>query len=483
MTNPVEVPLWLLLLMGAVTLWAILSRLLIPTVRWFFRRRLNRLIEEVNRRLHLQLPTFSLTRRQILVDRLAHDPRVLATVREHCRRNGTPWGVALRRVEVYAREIVPAFNAYIYFRIGRRIARALVQRFYHVRLVHHDRGALSGLDPDASVVFVMNHRSNMDYVLVAWLTEDQAALSYAVGEWARVWPLEPLVRAMGAYFVRRDSGNLLYRRVLERYVQMAVEGGVSQAVFPEGGLSRDGGFRDARVGLLDYMLRDFDPEGERDILFVPVGLSYDRVLEDRALLREAGQTVRRRSTLRAMGEGIQLLARNQINRIRGRHETLGQAAAGFGPPVSARAWCRHHGVDPRRAPAGERIQQTRAFAEHLLERIGAKIPVLPVPLLCWLIRAEPAAQWTRERLEHAYGRAVTRLDARAEPPPIPQRDPQRAVAEALTILLERGILSRAGDALAPGEGQWPLIDYYANGIDHLLASTAPPPTTAPGKSC
>ena len=43
-----------------------------------------------------------------------------------------------------------------------------------------------------------------------------ACISYAVGEWARIWPLQTLVRAMGAYFVRRDSRDPLYRKVLER---------------------------------------------------------------------------------------------------------------------------------------------------------------------------------------------------------------------------------------------------------------------------
>ena len=65
----------------------------------------------------------------------------------------------------------------------------------------------------------MNHRSNMDYVLITWLVSNRAQISYAVGEWARVWPLSPLIRSMGAYFIRRGSRNSLYRRVLARYVQ------------------------------------------------------------------------------------------------------------------------------------------------------------------------------------------------------------------------------------------------------------------------
>jgi glycerol-3-phosphate O-acyltransferase len=132
----------------------------------------------------------------------------------------------------------------------------------------------------------MNHRSNMDYVLVGYLAARRAALSYAVGEWARIWPLQTLIRSMRAYFVRRNSRNELYRRVLERYVVMATAAGVTQAVYPEGGLSRNGRLRPPKLGLLDYLLRGFDPHGERDLVFIPVGINYDRTLEDRTLLLE-----------------------------------------------------------------------------------------------------------------------------------------------------------------------------------------------------
>ena len=127
----------------------------------------------------------------------------------------------------------------------------------------------------------------MDYILVSYLAAEKSALSYAVGEWARIWPLQTLIRAMGAYFVRRNSRDPLYRRVLERYVAMATAAGVTQAVFPEGGLSRDGRLRPPKLGLLDYMVRSFDPAGERDIAFVPVGINYDRTFEDRSFLARA----------------------------------------------------------------------------------------------------------------------------------------------------------------------------------------------------
>ena len=156
------------------------------------------------------------------------------------------------------------------------------------------------INPKSTVVFVMNHRSNMDYVLVAFLAAEHVALSYAVGEWARVWPLQSLIRAMGAYFVHRNSGDPLYRTVLQRYVQMATEGGVPQAIYPEGGLTLDGKLRPPKLGLLDYMLRAYDPAAERDLVFIPVGINYDRVLEDRTQLQKLDADRQRHGMLYAV---------------------------------------------------------------------------------------------------------------------------------------------------------------------------------------
>jgi len=235
----VTLPAWLFFALLALALWALLQLLLVPGVRWYLRRKVNRVIREIGVRMNIELPQFKLTRRQVLIDRLFHDPRVQAAVERECREKGLPRDVVAARVDRYAREIVPAFNAYLYFRVGYWLGKGLARLLYRVRLGYTDMQAIAAVNPKSSVVFVMNHRSNMDYVLVAFLAAERVAVSYAVGEWARIWPLQQLIRSMGAYFVRRNSGDPLYRTVLARYVQMAVEAGVPQAVYPEGGLSAD----------------------------------------------------------------------------------------------------------------------------------------------------------------------------------------------------------------------------------------------------
>ena len=283
----ITIPLWLALLAGALAAIALIDRLFAPAVRWWLRRRVNRAIDELNQRLKLKIPPFKLARRRQLIEQLMFDPEVLKAVEDEAKAREEPKSVAHARARRYAKEIIPAFSAYTYFRVGAALAKKLSTSLYRVRLGAFDEVALYQVPADASVVFVINHRSNMDYVLVTYLVSESSALSYAVGEWARVWALQSLIRAMGGYFVRRDSSNPLYRKVLARYVHMATTSGVAQAVFPEGGLTRDGSLRPPKLGLLSYMVSGFDPNGPRDIVFVPVGLNYDRVLEDRILTAAA----------------------------------------------------------------------------------------------------------------------------------------------------------------------------------------------------
>ncbi len=283
MFETVAIPVWALLLIALFAALSILERVIGPSIRWFFRKRAERVVAEVNKRLQRPIEPFKLARRYDMIQRLKYDPEIAEAIVEHARTEGVREDVAFEMVEQYAREIVPAFSASAYFGFGTRVSKWLSKMLYRVRLGAFDEERLNQIDGDAAVVFVMNHRSNMDYVLVTWLVAERSALSYAVGEWARIWPLSMLIRSMGAFYIRRRSRNALYRKVLARYVQMATRGGVTQAVFPEGGLSLDGRIAPPKLGFLNYIVTGFDPAG-RDVVFIPVALNYDRVLEDRVLI-------------------------------------------------------------------------------------------------------------------------------------------------------------------------------------------------------
>src|SRR5262245_1640722 len=133
MRDGATLPLWPAIVLVLLAAWAALDRLLIPSVRFFLRRRVNRVLEEVNTRLKIRIPPFKLTRRQVLLDRLLYDPQVQAAAEAFAGESGMPREAAMDRVRRYAEEIVPAFNAYIYFRIGYWLARNLARTLYRVR--------------------------------------------------------------------------------------------------------------------------------------------------------------------------------------------------------------------------------------------------------------------------------------------------------------------------------------------------------------
>lgn len=473
LTATVAVPAWLLVLLLALSGWLLLDRLLVPSARWFLRSRANRVLEQVNERLNIRVQPFKLTRRQALVDLLAFDTKVVEAAKQHAEATGMPREAAMAQAERYAREIVPAFNAYVYFRLGYWLARRLARTLYRVRLGHVDPGALGSVPDNATIVFVMNHRSNMDYVLVAFLAAERVALSYAVGEWARVWPLQALVRSMGAYFIRRNSQSPLYRRVLERYVRLATDNGVAQAVFPEGGLTRDGALRPPRMGLLDYMLRGFDPGGERDIVFIPVALNYDRVLEDRTLLAELDKEAPRPGRWAALSRTAGFLKRQAGLAFKGRWQRFGYACVNVGAPVSARRWALGEGVDFRKLDNEARFAAVERLARHLMGRIGAVVPVLPVPLLATvLLRAE--GPLSALDLKARAAELIATLEAAGARLYLPRRTRDHALDLALRQLLTRHLaLSDDGTAeglVSANPAERPVLTYYANSIAHLLGA-------------
>jgi len=464
MFTTVAVPLWLLVLIVAFATVAFLSHFLVPSVRWFFRRRMERAVVELNRRLDRPIQPFKLMARNDMIVRVIHDPKVMEAVVAEAAATGEPETVVLERARRYAREIVPSFSATLYFGVAMRLAKWLARLIYRVRVGKFDAEEIRGIDRSATVVFVMNHRSNMDYVLVTHLAASRAALSYAVGEWAQVWPLSALIRAMGAYFIRRRHNNPLYRRVLARYVQLAVEAGVTQAVFPEGGLSLDGRIGEPRLGILSYIVTG-DRPAARDVVFIPVALAYDRVLEDRVLIAAAAAGERRFRA--SAGTIAAFVARNLWRRLRGRFEGFGYAAVGFGTPLSLRA-----ALGAGEAGATERI------AAILMERIRQTLPVLPVPLVALAFGGE--TRLGRAALLARCEAIVARLTAAGAEPALPSGGVAGSLEAGLHQLRLRRILHDQGDAVVVAEGQDAILRFYAAGLEqHLAAVAAAPPAKPP----
>ena len=469
----------LLLLAGAA--------LLLGTRR-VLRARLRRWAQRVLLEFRARTDRYKLVERGRIREALLRDARVETAIREHAARNGTDEARVRRLVNEYVDEIVPFFNVLSYYKLGYNLSRLLINLLYKASIEYRDQEALDRVPRRDVVVYLMNHRSNADYVVVAYVLARVVSISYAVGEWARVWPLEFVFKSFGSYFIRRRFREPLYHTVLERYVQLVTRNGVTQGIFPEGGLTRDGALRPVKIGLLDYIIGTIqDPAFDRDIWLVPVGINYDRVLEDRSLIREriVGGTPSGR--LAQLGHVLSYLGWNVARLLTGQLRRYGRVAVTFGTPISVRGWLAGQPAGILALARTERLPHVQRLAEYALERIGAVIPVTPVPLTAAVLLSFGGSVVPRARVLERLDEVRDQLSS-ADAKLVREELPVQEIWERAWLMFRmRRLVVAEGDDLVILPGSRPLLEYYANSIRHLLPSevavswspAADPDTTLP----
>lgn len=466
--------------MVAGTVVAVLLALVVGSV--LLRRAVSRYARRAGRRTlfrhRARIDRFKMTRKSFVIEQVITDPAVAEAVHVHAKAHGENDAETWRRVRRYLDEIVPFFNILAYYRLGYNVSRFVLGIFYKVSVEYEHPDPFRGIPRDSVVIYLMNHRSNADYVLVAYVMMGNVSISYAVGEWARAFPLEYIFKSFGSYFIRRRYREPLYHAVLQGYVQLITRNHVTQGIFPEGGLSRDGALRPAKIGLLDYALSEArDPHTRQRMYVVPVGINYDRVIEDRTLLRELEMHADRPITSRfaQVREVGRFLFWNAGRMLTGRWRRYGRAAVTIGKPLAVDRWLtqlEQNGVSLFDLPRADRLAQLQQFADGVLQRIGAILPVTPVPLACAALQSFDAdfipRQQLLDRMEamrdvlQEFNSRVVRAD----------RDIAETFDRAYRMLRMRRIIARTGDGYLIMPKGRALIAYYANSIVHLLGPFA-----------
>jgi glycerol-3-phosphate O-acyltransferase len=442
------------------------------------RARANQMALRALHRSGSRIDRFKLTKKPFIRETLLADEEIARAVREHAAENSTDEQQAWARVEKYIDEIVPFFNILTYYKIGLVVSRLVLNFFYKVSAEYAGRSSHGALPRDAIVIYLMNHRSNADYVLVGYVLSGQVAISYAVGEWARTFPLEYIFKSFGAYFIRRKYREKLYHTVLERYVQLITRNGVTQGIFLEGGLSRDGKLGKAKIGLLDYVLGVAREPSMRDRLYiVPVAINYDRVLEDRSLLREldAREGGKRPPRSVQLGEVLRYVWWNMARLVARRWRRYGRASVVIGEPLPLSPWFQQQDRETGGLFAierAERLARVQVLSDSVLERIAAIVPVTPVTLACAAVQSFDGDFISHEQLiaRMSEMREVLReLNAR-----VIHREGtiDEIFDRAWRMMKMRRMLVRVGAGYSVMPGNKPLVSYYANSISHLLGPFA-----------
>jgi glycerol-3-phosphate O-acyltransferase len=221
-------------------------------------------------------------------------------------------------------------------------------------------------------------------------------------------------------------------------------------MFPEGGLSLNGEVGNPKLGLLNYIVDSYEA-GERDVIFVPVALNYDQVLEDRFLIKAGkGRNRRFRPPLKTV---VSSVANYFWLRLTGQFRGFGTASVAFGAPLTLSKF------DAKK-------ELTYEVAQELMARIRAVVPVLAAPLVARALVTEGAT--TIAELEASVASMLDGLKEKRMP--LPKRDVVAIVDETLGRFLLRNLVVREGDNVRViGDGA-DVLTYYANSIKHHFTS-------------
>ncbi len=215
------------------------------------------------------------------------------------------------------------------------------------------------------------------------------------------------------------------------------------------------------------MIGAFDPGADRDLVFIPVGINYDRVLEDRTQLRSLHKELPRRgsgyalkTTLGFVGHQTWLFARRRWHRF-------GYACVNFGTPVSMRRYLAERGESFSPAGTDERFAQIEDLGKHLMRAVGDVVPVTPVSLVATVLLEAGDAPLSDLEIKARVFQRMQALQARGAQIHMPRTDRDYAVTVGLRMLTLRHIVTEDGGHYRIPEGERALVAYYANAIAHL----------------
>ncbi len=221
--------------------------------------------------------------------RALQDETVRRVVHQLAASGGTPESQLWRRAERYFDEMAANFHGTYFSLLEFAFTRLWPKLFQGFEYTGLER--VIETVKQHPVVLVPCHRSHFDYVILSYLFHVNylSPPHIAAGINLSFWPLGPLFRGAGAYFIRRSfDDNALYKAVFRSYLTFLIREGYTQEFFIEGGRSRTGKILTPKLGMLSAIVDAFLDGVRRDLFFVPVSIHYGRVVEEEEYQRELG---------------------------------------------------------------------------------------------------------------------------------------------------------------------------------------------------
>jgi len=247
-----------------------------------------RLLAQMNR--HRQTITGPILKsREEIKENILTDDRLRGFMDHFAQTRNTAIQKVHKEADSYLDEIAARYSPSM-IKIYSDLIRWMIRVMFEGVTVNTDvLNSIRNMAQKGPLVFVPCHKSHIDYMILSYIlyNNNMPCPHIAAGNNLSFWPIGPLFRAGGAFFIRRTfKGAVLYSKVFSEYIRKLLEEGFNVEFFIEGGRSRTGKLLQPKLGLLSILLNAYKEGSSDEMIFVPVYIGYDRVLEESSYLYE-----------------------------------------------------------------------------------------------------------------------------------------------------------------------------------------------------
>ena len=434
-------------------------------------RKLSRVLRTHFHRIREAVIGPDLSTRRLLIDKVLASPTVKAAIADQARRDNSKPEAAWKKAHAMAYEIAADYSHPV-VRSASFLLTSVWNRIYRGVLVHH-LDALKAVAPGNEIVYVPSHRSHMDYLLLSYLlyTKGIVPPHIVAGVNLDLPVIGSLLRRGGAFYIRRSiRGSALYSTVLAEYVAQLVAGGYSLEYFIEGGRSRTGRLLQPKGGMLAMTVRAFLRQPTRPVLFQPVYIGYEKLMEGASYLDELTGKPKEKESIWQLVTGIPRVLRTNY----------GQVVVNFGEPIplgdvlaaQAPSWDGQPlGEDDKPQWLSDTID---ALARRIQVNVNRAADVNPINFLALALLSTPKHAMGEADLlaQIALSKTLQQEVPYSDRVTVTPHTPEQIVAHGEEI----GVLKRTahplGDVLSVDDDNAVLLSYFRNNVLHLFTASA-----------
>ncbi len=404
--------------------------------------------------------------RRTLIERLLKADSVQEAIAAQAKREQISEDEAEEQARRFAWEIAADYS-FTFVRAMEILLTWFWNKIYRGVEVHHFN-LFQRAAPGHEVIYVPCHRSHIDYLVLSYILYQRGFVPphIAAGVNLNMPFVGPLLRRGGAFFLRRSfRSQPLYAAVFSEYTTLLLNKGVHIEFFPEGTRSRTGRLLPPRAGLLAITVRGYLHAPRRKLLYQPVNIGYERLVEGGAYTRELyGQSKKKESVWDLLSSVFGIIGRN-----------YGRVHVSFGEPILLDDMLDRHDPKWRETAAAGRPGWLPAVVDELATRVATGINqashVNPVSLLATVLLAtrmramdeavlrNTLANYQKLLRDFAYDQRIT----------VSTLDPAAIIDYGLELEIIERLDHPLGAIIRIPPRIVNQLTYYRNNIAHLLA--------------